>query len=376
MARVFLALREIRRAKARFTLLTGAIGLLVFLILFQQTILGDLVTQFIGAIRNQSAQVLVYGDQARRNVEGSQITPDQQAQVLEVDGVAEAGPIGEGTFTVTAGGEQRDAVIFGYRLGGPGEPTTLTAGRLPEAGGEAVAADGATAEGFAIGDQVTVEPGGDTITIVGIGRDLNYSVTPTLFVDFATYESARRTRNPDAQDVYPSLIGVQPEPGVSASELAQRITDEVDGVEALTRQQAVDESPGVSAVQQSFGVILLLAYIVVTLITGFFFLIITTQKARALTLLRAVGAPSGYLVRSLLVQVVLVMVAGIAAGWLLLELASVGVGTGISLNAEPSLVIGTGVVLLVLAVLASLGAVRRVLRIDPIEATTGAGVGA
>lgn len=375
MASVFLAFREIARAKLRFALLTGAIGLLVFLILFQQTILSDLVTQFIGALRNQSAAVLVYGDQARRNVEGSVITPEQAAAVAAVEGVAAAGLVGEGTFTVTAGGEQADAAIFGYELDGPGAPTTLVDGRLPERPGEAVASSDDAADGFDIGDEVVVEPDGGTITVVGLADDIRYSVQPTLFVPFPTYEEARLVRNPDAREVFPSLVAVQPAEGVDAGELAERITDEVPGVEGLTRQQAVDSSPGVSAVQQSFGVILLLAYIVVTLITGFFFLILTTQKARALTLLRAVGAPSGFLVRSLLVQVVVVMVLGVLVGWLLLVVAAAGIGTGINLRAEPLVVLGTGVLLLVLATLASLGAIRRVLRIDPIDATTGAGVG-
>ena len=55
---MFLAIRELGRAKVRFLLLGGAVGLLVFLILFQQALLGGLITQFIGALRNQSATVL------------------------------------------------------------------------------------------------------------------------------------------------------------------------------------------------------------------------------------------------------------------------------------------------------------------------------
>ena len=40
---MFLALKEIRRAKARFGLLMAAVGLLVFLILFQQTLQNGLL---------------------------------------------------------------------------------------------------------------------------------------------------------------------------------------------------------------------------------------------------------------------------------------------------------------------------------------------
>ncbi len=66
---MFLALHEIRRALVRFALLGVAIGLLVFLILFQQTLQDGLLTAFVGAIRNQSAPVLVYSVDGQRTSE-------------------------------------------------------------------------------------------------------------------------------------------------------------------------------------------------------------------------------------------------------------------------------------------------------------------
>ena len=58
---MLLGLREIRRAKVRFGLLIGAVGLLVFLIFFQQTLLTNLLGFFTGALENQSGQVVSPG---------------------------------------------------------------------------------------------------------------------------------------------------------------------------------------------------------------------------------------------------------------------------------------------------------------------------
>ena len=52
-------------------------------------------------------------------------------------------------------------------------------------------------------------------------------------------------------------------------------------------------------------------------VTGLFFLIVTFQKAGSLTLLRALGAPASRLVSSLLIQVLIILVAGLAVGTLL-----------------------------------------------------------
>ncbi|CAB4563274.1 MAG: FtsX-like permease family protein [Actinobacteria bacterium] len=378
---MFLALTEMRRAKVRFGLLSGAVGLLVFLILFQQALSTGLINQFIGALRNQSADVLVFNAQARKNLEGSIVLPAQQAAVAQVPGVAEATPLGEGTFTVLAGvdgaAEEQDAVIFGYQLDGPGAPTTLVEGRLPEATGEAVASSRNADEGFGIGDTVTVVPnaGGAEVvfTVVGLAEEINYSVSPTLFTDFAGFEAAKRAVNPDATAVLPSVMAVRVADGADPEEVAAAITAAVEGTEALTRRQAVDGSPGVSAVRQSFSVVLLLFYLVVPLVTGLFFLIVTFQKAGALTLLRAIGSPAGLLVRSLLLQVVVVVLTGSVLAVGLFWLASRG-GGGLDISVESGPVLFTVTLVLVLALLTSLAAVRRVLRIDPIAATTGAGV--
>jgi ABC-type antimicrobial peptide transport system permease subunit len=79
------------------------------------------------------------------------------------------------------------------------------------------------------------------------------------------------------------------------------------------------------------------------------------------------------LVRSLLVQVVAVVLAGALIAFGLYAAALQGVkNLGVRVEAGPVLL--TTLVVLVLALLTSLVAVRRVLRLDPLAATTGAGV--
>lgn len=372
---MFLALRELRRAKLRFGLLTGAVGLLVFLVLFQNSLLGGLITQFIGALRNQSAPVLVYDDQARTNVEGSQIAETTGQAIAALDSVGATGRLGQGTFTVTAGGEVTDAAIFGYDLGGLGAPTTLIEGRLPTSEGEAVASAGDADAGFDIGDRVRVEPDGVEIEVVGLADEINFSVSPTLFVSFDTYVEARLTRNPDATAVNPSLILVAPADGFTDAQVVADIAANVDGVEPFTRQEAVDGTPGVAQVRSSFAIVLGLNVMVIPIVIGLFFLIVTFQKATALTLLRALGAEAGVLVRALLVQVGVVVIGGIVLGSALVAaIAPATGGTGnVGVTFSPSASAMYGSIILATAVLASLFAVRRITAIEPIKATTGGG---
>jgi putative ABC transport system permease protein len=369
------ATKEIRRAKVRFGLLAGAVGLLVFLILFQQALLGSLVTSFVGAIRNQSATVLVYGTDARKNIAGSIITPPQQAGIEAVGEVGASAPLGEGTFTLVADGQDTDATIFGYRPGGPGEPTNVVSGRQPERPGEALASKEDESKGFAIGDVVTPAAADVPITIVGLTEQSRYSVAPTLWVTFDFFGELRRAVNPDATAVLPSVIAVAPADGANPEAAAAAINAQVDGVDALTRSQAAAESPGVAQVDQSFQLILWLVRGVVLLVIGFFFVILTVQKQPSLNLLRAIGASGSYLVGSLGVQILYVLGLGIIVGVLLTYGTLAAASAGLPLSISTADVVFNVVLVLVLGLVGSLVSILRVLRIDPVDAVQRPGLG-
>ena len=113
-----------------------------------------------------------------------------------------------------------------------------------------------------------------------------------------------------------NLVGVEVDPGAAVSSVAAAIDASVPGVEALPRPEAVASIPGVSSVTASFDLIVGITFVIVAVVTGFFFLILTVQKIGVFAGLRALGATSRYLVGSVLTQVVAVVVAGVAGAGL------------------------------------------------------------
>jgi putative ABC transport system permease protein len=121
-------------------------------------------------------------------------------------------------------------------------------------------------------------------------------------------------------------------------------------------------------VSRSFVVIFLLYGLVVPLVVGLFFLIITLQKTRTLTLLRAVGARSRTLIWALMIQVLVVAGLGIAIGTLLfLPVSTLRVGS-LPLRFDVGAVAGWALGILLLGVASAWFSARRVLRIEPAEA--------
>ena len=315
---VVIAWKEMARAKVRFGLLIGAIALLVFLILFQQALRDGLLTSFTGAIEHQTAPVLVYSTDGRRNLQSSSITPEQQAQVRRgprsCRGRSDRPEHRERPRAAARSRPQRSSATSGATSA---HPRIWSPGRYPTADGEGIANETDASLGFGLGDVVRVAPGGYRIRIVGQSSDTNIQATPTVFVRYPSWEQVVLTTNPDARTPLPNALGLAPEPGVSPDQLVARVDRTSPDLEALTRADAASKAPGVAQVSRSFLVIFLLYGLVVPLVIGLFFLIITLQKARTLTLLRAIGARSSTLIRALMVQVLVVAGLGIGLGTLL-----------------------------------------------------------
>ncbi len=337
---MFVALKEIRRSLGRFTLLTFAVALLVLLLLFFQAVAGTLTRGLTGGLESTSADVLVYDQQARRNPATSILSLTVEAEVAAAADVVATSPIGLSVFTGTTNGVEIDVQLVGGDPSGPSVPADIADGRLPAAPGEALFSGSSFDDPIEIGQQVTVE--GVVFTIVGNADDAAFNVLPTLYVPFEDYVAAAQARAGAPIDVAPSLIGVEIADGADPAAVAQALTESIDGIEALDRSTAVENLPGVGQITQSFRILYLLLYIVVAIVTGVFFLILTVQKEDALVLLRAVGASSRDVISSVLIQVLVVVGLGavigsaVTAGLLALTRDVFGAALSPSTTATPS----------------------------------------
>jgi putative ABC transport system permease protein len=258
-------------------------------------------------------------------------------QVRAVPGVARS----EGFVTGYAQFVGRD----GKSIGGGGPPTlgaSWTDGgpfRLvddgvshpPRRAGE-VAMDAATARehGFSVGDHVRVLLRGPAqeYTIVGLfgfGDRSDFGAVTFAAFDLHT-----------AQEVFESTgafdrIYVQTDPGVSTSVVRARLERALGGrFEVLTASEAVKQVGEPVRNFLGFFTYALLGFAAIGVVVGAFvifntFTILVTQRTRELGLLRALGASGGQVVRSVVLEALVVGVMASALGLV------VGIGLGIGL---------------------------------------------
>lgn len=363
-----LGLHDLARAKGKFGLLAGALAVLVFLLLFLNTLSMTLLGFFTGAVEHNSAQILVYNVSARRNLQASRLHPSAVDRVRSVPGVAAAGPIGETTVTAGVGRGLVGLSLFGYKPGRPGGPARIVSGHAPGPG-EALVDRSDEPRGFEVGATIVVEPTGQRLRIVGYTEGSRFNVAPTAYTSIATYRAILRAANPNAPFVPDNLVGADIAPGATIRSVSAAIDASDPSLEALSRASAVASMPGVSSITTSFDLIIGITFVIVVVVTGFFFLILTVQKLRIFAGLRAIGATSRYLGASVITQVVILVLVGVAAATAMLGVAAAVSSPAFPIAVDARLVAMATVAVLVASVLASMLAIRRITRVDPLVAT-------
>ena len=131
---------------------------------------------------------------------------------------------------------------------------------------------------------------------------------------------------------------------------------------------AVSLIPGVGSISQTFGILVGLTFVIGIVVIGFFFLILTVQKLKSFTLLRALGASPRRLAGVVVQQITVVVLVASAIAVVLTLLAVRGLNSGIPVSLAPGLVIGVIASVLIFSLLAGLLSIRRVTTIDPFTA--------
>lgn len=249
-------------------------------------------------------------------------------------------------------GEPVDVILFGHEVGGLGTPS-IVAGRAVAQSGELVVDETA---GLEVGQQVTI--GGLDLTVVGETENITMLAgTPMAFVALA-----------DAQNIVfrsTDLIGAVLVDGEVGAIPA--------GAKVLTAEEvATDALRPLDASIASIDLVRLLLWGVAAVIIGAVVYLSALERQRDFAVLKAVGAPNSALLGSLGLQAVLV------------SLAAVAIASIIQLFLVPSFPLPVRVparafwqvplLAVIMALIAGGVGMRKVLRSDPSEAFSGAGV--
>nr|WP_216654450.1 ABC transporter permease [Nocardioides sp. zg-DK7169] len=304
---------------------------------------------------------------------------------VEADGVFVVGTDGKlvgGFGPPGLGGSWNDAPAAGGLQG-----LAILEGEKPY-GGDEVVLDEQTAEkaGYELGDRVQITTGGERSTVdpvlVGIaGFPEGGSLSGATLALFDTRTAQQLFL--DGEDAY-TEVWVTARDGVSQTDLADQAEQVLpDGLVAVTGEQAADDAASDLLEAVGFLTTFLLIFAGIALVVGSFlivntFSILVAQRSRELALLRALGASRGQVVRSVLLEALILGALGATLGLGLGVLLARGIASvvgrfGLDLGSQslvlaPRTVLAAYAVGIVVTVVAAYFPARRTGRIAPVQA--------
>jgi putative ABC transport system permease protein len=347
---ILLTLRDLVYRRTRFIVVT-LLAAVVFALLFVMT---GLVEQFN---REPFDTVEVFDTTAWVVPEGisgpfTAVSAMPSAAIDLVEAERKSAAVLSRSSVADASGNSDEVILVGHEPEGLGTPTT-TSGRAASAAGELVLDESFGAD---VGEQVTV--GGVPFTVVGESRDTTLLAgIPLAFM-----------MKSDAQQLVFRTDEV-----ISAVLVSGEVTALPPGTKAMTTdevaQNVLDPLEGAIA---SVDLVRVLLWIVAAIIIGSVVYLSALERQRDFAVLKAVGAPNSALLGSLAMQAVLVALASVAVAAIIQVFLAPAFPLRVRVPARAFWQLP--VLAVIMALVAGGVGMRKVIRSDPAEAFSGAGV--
>lgn len=377
---MFLALRELRFARGRFTLMGIVIALISVLVVMLSGLSSGLVNDGVSGLKAMPASAFAFdeGTMTDNAFSRSVVDGDQIAEWQDADGVL-AEPMGVNIVNgVTDDDTQIDLTLFGIETDGFLVPE-VSSGETVGAVDGIVVSEPLRDAGIEIGTVITLDRTDVELTVVGFTEgqatfghvDVAYLPIDTwrLMAAGQARAGAPTQEQVDALDFpYASVVALQSD---DFADLDVAAIDKAAGTETMTLTESFNASPGYEAETLTLSMIQVFLYVICALVVGAFFTVWTIQRTHDIAVLRAVGASSGYLLRDSLAQAAILLVGFTAIG------VAAGVGMGaIMPDAMPfDLEFGPIAVAMALTIVLGLAgaavAIIRITRVDPARALGG-----
>jgi putative ABC transport system permease protein len=373
-----LAFKEIWRNRSRFLLFGLVVALITLLILFIAALGEGLGSGNREYLQKLNGELIVYQDTARLSIAGSLVGCDTRASIRSVEGVQDEGPIGFSSASVVDGDPSLDVSLIGVAPGKPGEPPSIVGAGLARKSAKETVIDRTVAlvVGAQVGDTITIRTvqGGEdefyTLQVVGISENRKYSIRPSIFVPIVAWDEIRAKARPGAgaEDPACNVVAVKLEDPSQIDVVRQRIQDRVDGVEAVDRKTAYENTPGYTAQQSTLSTQNGFALLIGVLVIGGFFQIQTLQKVPQIGMLKAIGTSNSVVALAVLIQIVVTTLVGVAIGSLSSFGLSLLMPPGIPIIFEPRSSATAIVSILLMGPIGGLVSIRYSLRVEPLIA--------
>lgn len=372
---MFLALRELRFARARFGLMGAVIVLIAILMVLLSGLSQGLVKDGVSGLQNSPVSAFAFEKDVQKDsaFTRSSVPVEAAATWAQQDGVTDAAPYGLSLVNgANQDGNQVDLALIGVEPGTFVEPQAAE-GKDRSAPGTVLVSDKVADDGIEIGDVITLEGTNTELTVSGyLDGQHTFGHVDMAYVDLDTWQRVNAGVS-EGEELPAKAVGQVTSIALaydgtpSADELAAG--DKAAGTTSLNLKASFGASPGYTAETMTLQMIQVFLYAICAMVAGAFFTVLTIQRKPEIAVMRAMGASTGYLLRDGVGQAFLLLLGSVGLGIGL----GVAAGAGLQNTAMPfALVAGpivlAAVLLIALGLAGAAVAIVRIAKVDPLTA--------
>lgn len=370
---MFLARKELWFSKRRFFLIGFIIVLITWLVFLLSGLGNGLSDLGTAVIRYSDMDLAVFQEESEFTLGKSTLPQSLVDEVAQLDGVEAAagistapGSILQGASADEESGKKTSVLFIGVEPGSFIEPAVISGEALEAGQPNRVLVDSSLmAEGFALGDTITLSSIGTEYEIGGFVDNQKLNHMPAVYVTSDTLREFKYMVPGSDMGIEDPINAVF----LTGKDLdSKQIAATIDGVEVGNKKESLNGVPGYKAESGTISMMLWLLIFISAFVIAVFFYVLTTQKVNQFGVMKAIGASNGFVIRSVMSQVFLLSTVSILIGVGLTYLTTLALPEGMPFNLLPEMVVMYSLVLLGTSLIGALFSIRSITKIDPITA--------
>lgn len=356
---MFLAFKELKYSKMKFTLIIAVVVLIGYLVYFLTSLANGLASSYTNAIEEWNSDQIVLTVDANDNMMMSYM---EQADFDAVEATSSKTKLGLFPAVINNPTAENildsrlDVYFFGINNDSFIKPSQLKDLTLKD--NEVIVDEEFKKEGYEIGDLFGVTGSTQQYKIIGFSSKTTYQTAPVVFMSLDTWQTYRygSTNTPDLF----SGIVVKGE----TNNLPSNLT-------SYTTEDYISTLPGYTAQVLTFSVMIVFLIIITAFVLGIFIYVLTIQKTSMFGVMKAQGISNGYIGASVIIQTFLLVAFGIFIGLILTALTGIFLSDVIPFAVNIMFYVVITAAFFLFALFGGLFSVKAVLKIDPLKAIGG-----
>ncbi len=355
---MFLAIKELKHSKLKFTLIIAVVILVSYLVYFLTSLAYGLASSYTNGVENWESNYVVMTVDANDNLMMSFMDETDFDNTI-VDGDKAKLGLFPAVINNPLESEDIDTRLNIYLFGVEDDSFLKPADTdVTLTGNEVVVSDELENSGYEIGDMIAISGSDLELEIKGFTKNATYQTAPIIYMDLASWQSYRLQTN-TPPDLFSGVV------------IKGELTDISDNLASYTIGDYIYTLPGYTAQVLTFSIMIAFLIIIVAFVLGIFIYVLTIQKTPMFGVMKAQGISNRYIAGSVIIQTLLLVLIGIVIGFALTEISIYFLSDIVPLAVNILFYVVITLAFFLFALFGGLFSVNAVLKIDPLKAIGG-----